>query len=82
MCDTIYIRVQAENKKNTPGIFPKWFDPTIDLAPFFLTPGVVFTYLNGLLCGPLWPPLALPPVWTVSTCISIKHVPSGIFGSF
>ena len=41
--------MQAENKKNTPGIFPKWFDPRIDLAAIFWPPGIVFTYLPGLL---------------------------------
>ena len=80
---TIYIiRVQAENKKNTQGTFLNQFDPRIDLAPFFLPPGIVFTYLIGLLSGPLWPPLANHPVWTVSTCTSIKHFPSGIFSPF
>ena len=37
-------RVQAENKKNSSGTFRNRFDPRIDLAPFFLKSGVVFTY--------------------------------------
>ena len=61
MVGSIFIRVQAENKKNTPGTFRLGIDPKNDLAGFFLPPGVVFAYLPGLLCGPPWPPLALPP---------------------
>ena len=60
----VCIRVQAENKKNSPGTFRNQFDPRIDLAPFFLPPGTVFAYHPGHLCGSLWPPLALPPLWT------------------
>ena len=60
----IATRGQAENKKISPSTFPNGFDPRIDLAPIFLTSGTVFTYHQSLLCGPLWPPLALPPLWT------------------
>ena len=76
----INIRVQAENKKNTPGTFRLGIDPKNDLAAFFLPQGVVFTYLPGLLCGPPWPPLALPPLWTVLPCTSEMNVRNGIFG--
>ena len=58
----VYTRVQAENKKNTMGTFPKRFDPRIDLAPFFLPPGTVFTYHQGLLCGPPLAPLSPTPL--------------------
>ena len=43
------IRVQAENKKNTPGTFWHGIDPKNDLAAIFLTSGTVFAYHQGLL---------------------------------
>ena len=50
---SFFIRVQAENENFSRGTFRNRFDPRIDLAPFFLPPGVVFTYLIGLLGSPL-----------------------------
>ena len=78
----VNIRVQAENKKNTPGTFWHGIDPKNDLAAFFLPPGVVFTYHRSLLCGPPWLALALPPLWTVLPCTSEMDVRTGVFGWF
>ena len=78
----IFIRVQAENKKNTPGTFRNQLDPRIDLAPFFLPPGTVFAYHPGHLCGPLWPPLALPPLWTGLLTSQISPFPVEFFYDF
>ena len=57
----IPIRVQAENKNFSPPTFLKWFDPRIDLTPFFRPPEFFFAYLIGLLGRPPWSPLAIPP---------------------
>ena len=46
------IRVQAKNENFSTPTFPKWFDPRIDLAPFFRPPDIVFACPPGLLCGP------------------------------
>ena len=50
----IYVinRVQAENENFSTPTFLKWFDPRIDLTPFFRPPDVVFAYLIGLEGGP------------------------------
>ena len=45
----MFTRVQAENKKNTPGTFWHGIDPKNDLAAIFLTSGTVFAYHQGLL---------------------------------
>ena len=45
----VIIRVQAENKKNTPGTFWHGIDPKKDLVAIFLTSGTVFAYHQGLL---------------------------------
>ena len=79
---TIFIRGQAENKKNTPGTFRNQFDPRIDLAPFFLPPGTVFAYHPGHLCGPLWSPLALPPYGLVCLTSQISPFPVEFFDDF
>ena len=76
------VRVQAENKKNSSPTFLKWFDPRIDLAPFFRPPEFVFTCLIGHLGSPLWPPLAVSSLQTGLPRTSEMIVKTGIFGSF
>ena len=49
MTNIINSRVQAENKKNTPGTFWHGIDPKNDLAAIFLMSGTVFAYHQGLL---------------------------------
>ena len=75
-------RVQAKNEKFSTPTFPKWFDPRIDLAPFFRPPEFVFTCLIGLLRRPPWPPLAISPLQTGLPRTSEMVVKTGIFGSF
>ena len=77
---TLNIRVQAQNEKISPTTFPKRFDPSIDLAPIFWPPETVFTYHQGLLCGPSGPPYVNPPVWTVLASTSEILLRIGIFG--
>ena len=76
------LRVQAKNEKISTPTFPKWFDPRIDLAPFFRPPEFVFTCLIGLLRRPPWPPLAISPLQTGLPRTSEMVVKTGIFGSF
>ena len=74
--------MQAENENFSTPTFPKWFDPRIDLTPFFRPPDLVFAYLIGLEGGPPSQPLAIPLLQTGLPGISEMIVKTGIFGSF
>ena len=58
---SIMTRVQAENKKNTPGTFRLGIDPKNDLAGFFCRRVSSSLTCRAFYVAPPWPPLALPP---------------------